>query len=467
VYGLLWLTLRGLRQAGLRSGLAALGITVAILTMSILIRQAEVQQTAILHSYEEGGATTFVAELVDVTENETGELVRAIGGLEGIAAVDAPYRGSDLGVTADTSFLVFENEKQQEYLGATIAVLGVTNKFDPGRDYYEAISALTAGQRRGLLGIPLLVTNGIARGPAPGEVLVPAVVAEYVGVRPDARATLELIHADSPNPPIVQRYESLRVIGTFDLIGPDEGRFAPFWRFAARGRDVLTVRRPGRGEDMKTTLPVVVNVGLLRDFMTYVHGELKARGREPASTQNRSHMVIRVDTAAGVERAERAVQQLLEQRSLRDDCGTTQTRSFCLRLPERNNFQTALHEQATFATGARFFTSLMLLLVATGNAGLQLQTVIMRGHEHAVLEALGFPPLQLLVYFVLQLLPILGIGVAIAGIVSLTLPSTFTGSLASFTTASGLLIAASLVAIVPVLFWALRDPPGERLQELR
>ena len=467
MFGLLWLAFREVRQAGLRSGLTALAVAMAILTMSILARQADVQQAAIVRSYEEAGATTFVAELADVTEDETGELVRAVRELEGIVAAEAPHRGSDLGVTADTSFLVFENEKQQEYLGATTAVLGVTDKFDPGRDYYESIGTTTADQQRGPLGIPLLVTDGIARGPASGEVLVPAVVAEYVGVRLDARATLELIHVDSSGPPIVRRYENLRVIGTFDAVGPDEGRFAPFWRFAARGRDVLTVRRPGRGDEMKTTLPVVVNVSLLRDFMTYVREELKAPGRARAPMQNRSHMVIRTGRVVSVTSAEQAVQQLLGERGLLDDCWTTQTRSFCLRLPERNNFRAALHEQTTFVTGAGFFTSLLLSLVATGSAGLQLQTVIRRGHEHAVLEALGFAPLQLLVYFCLRLLLIFGIGVAVAGIVSLTLPAMFIGSIASFATASGLLIAASLGVTVPVLFWALRGPPGERIQELR
>jgi hypothetical protein len=467
VYGLLWLALRELRQAGLRSGLAALAVALAILTMSILGRQAETRQSAILRGYEEDGATTFVAELVAITENEIGELVEAVRDLPGVAAAEAPYRGSDLGIIADTSFLVFENGKQQEYLGATTAVIGVTDKFDPGRDYYEAIGSSTTDQRRAPLGIPLLVTNGIARGPAPGEVLVPAVVAEYVGERLDARATLELILADSHGPPIVRRYEGLRVIGTFDAVGPDEGRFAPFWRFAARGRDVLTVRRPDRGDEKKTTLPVVVNVSVLRDFMMGVQEELTAQGRAPVPEQNRSLLVIRADAVAGVTSAQQAVQQLLKHRSLADDCQTTGTRSFCLRLPERNNFQTALHEQTTFVTGVKFFANLLLLLVATGSAGLQLQTIIMRWHEHAVLEALGFTPLWLLGYSCLRVLLIFTIGLAIAGVVSLSLPSMLSGSLASFATASGLLTAASLSVTVPVLFWALRAPPGERLRELR
>jgi predicted lysophospholipase L1 biosynthesis ABC-type transport system permease subunit len=110
---------------------------------------------------------------------------------------------------------------------------------------------------------------------------------------------------------------------------------------------------------------------------------------------------------------------------------------------------------------------LLLLLVATGSAGLQLQTIIMRWHEHAVLEALGFTPLWLLGYSCLRVLLIFTIGIAIAGVVSLSLPSMLSGSLASFATASGLLTAASLSVTVPVLFWALRAPPGERLRELR
>jgi len=293
------------------------------------------------------------------------------------------------------------------------------------------------------------------------------VVAEYVGERLDARATLELILADSHGPPIVRRYEGLRVIGTFDAVGPDEGRFAPFWRFAARGRDVLTVRRPDRGDEKKTTLPVVVNVSVLRDFMMGVQEELTAQGRAPVPEQNRSLLVIRADAVAGVTSAQQAVQQLLKHRSLADDCQTTGTRSFCLRLPERNNFQTALHEQTTFVTGVKFFANLLLLLVATGSAGLQLQTIIMRWHEHAVLEALGFTPLWLLGYSCLRVLLIFTIGIAIAGVVSLSLPSMLSGSLASFATASGLLTAASLSVTVPVLFWALRAPPGERLRELR
>jgi hypothetical protein len=303
---LLWLAIRELRQAGLGPGLTALALTVTILAVSVLGRQIENQRTAILRGYEERGATTFVAELVGVTESEIEELVSAVRGLEGITSAEAPYRGSDFGLTADTSFLVFQNEKQQEYLGATTTVLGVTDKFDPSRDYYENIGPSTPWDRKTPLGIPLLVTSGTARAPAAGEVLIPTVVAEYVGIRADTRANVELIHHRNLGQPIVRRYDDLRVIGTFDTLGPDEGRFAPFWRFAARGRDVLTVRRPGNGSEMRTTLPVVVSVGLLRNFMTHMKEELKARG-EGLHPRDRGLLVIRATTTFDVTKAEGAV----------------------------------------------------------------------------------------------------------------------------------------------------------------
>ena len=55
-------------------------------------------------------------------------------------------------------------------------------------------------------------------------------MADYVGVQPGAEATVELVYTGSGEP-IVQRLEGLRLSGTFELVGPDEGRFAPFWRF--------------------------------------------------------------------------------------------------------------------------------------------------------------------------------------------------------------------------------------------
>jgi hypothetical protein len=45
-----------------------------------------------------------------------------------------------------------------------------------------------------------------------------------------------------PGEPIILRFDRLRVVGTFDMVGPDQGRFEPFWRLNALRQDVLTVR---------------------------------------------------------------------------------------------------------------------------------------------------------------------------------------------------------------------------------
>jgi hypothetical protein len=121
-----------------------------------------------------------------------------------------------------------------------------------------------------VLGVPLLGVAGEARAPEPGEVLVPSRVADYVGVHPGAKAIVELIYTGSEKP-VVRRFES-RLIGTFDAVGPDQGRFDPFWRFNWRGHDVLTVRPPTASGG--TTLPIVVNERVLREFLSFVWAEL-------------------------------------------------------------------------------------------------------------------------------------------------------------------------------------------------
>ena len=79
---------------------------------------------------------TFVIELRRVPRGDVASLVRALRSAAGVQSVEAPYNGTQLGLVADTSFVVFENEKQQESLGARTAVLGVDQSFDPARDYY-------------------------------------------------------------------------------------------------------------------------------------------------------------------------------------------------------------------------------------------------------------------------------------------------------------------------------------------
>jgi hypothetical protein len=81
-------------------------------------------------------------------------------------------------------------------------------------------------------------------------------------VQPGAEAIVEFVYSGSGEP-IIQRFDPLRLIGTFDIAGPDQGRFEPFWRFNARGQDVLTVRAEGSRIGI-TSLPTVVNLELFR-----------------------------------------------------------------------------------------------------------------------------------------------------------------------------------------------------------
>jgi hypothetical protein len=462
-WALLWLAVTELRRAGLRSGLTAFALALAILTVSVLDQQSKIRQDTILQDYEAGGAGTFLAEL-RTAEQEIDPMAGAIGRLQGVTAVEAPYRGRDLRLIADTSFLVFQNDKQQEFLGATTAVLGVTASFDLVRDYYEVIG-IQGEDSRTSFGIPLIVTDGLARTPSRDEVLVPAAVAEYVGVRRGAVASIEL-KSDAGQGEPVQRYPALKVIGVFDVIGPDEGRFAPFWRLAARGRDVLTLRRPDAQSEMRTTLPIVVNAELLRDLWEERQQSLRRRGVEPANEVNRRQLVIRAGTAVDVPAVQEAVERLLIGRGLSKNCPAIELGSFCLVLPERNNFAAALHEQTKFGTGAGFFAALLIALIAIGNAGLQLQAVISRWHDQAVLHALGFTPSQLLLCSFLRLGLIFGTAIAASAIVGTMMPSAFSSSFSAFATAAGLCSAASLLAATIALLWPLRSDPAEQIRRL-
>ncbi len=274
----LWLALTELRQTWPRSGLAALAIALAILAVALFARQIELQQAELLASYEDAGAATFVAEVSGVAEGEVETLASAIRGLGSVRSLEAPYSGVELGIVADTSFLVFQNDKQQEYLGARTNVLGADPTFEPARDYYVNLNDVSPQAPRQVLGIPLMVKDGSARAPGPSEILVAAAAAEYVGVRPGAEASVELVYTGI-EPPIVRRLDGLRLIGTFDVIGPDEGRFDPFWRFSPHGREVLTVRGPGAEQAGPTTLPIILNAEVVRQFLEFARGELAKRGQ--------------------------------------------------------------------------------------------------------------------------------------------------------------------------------------------
>src|ERR1700748_1367388 len=163
--GLLWLTLADLGQAWLRSGLAALAIAAAILAVALFAGQIKLQQSEVLASYEAAGAATFVVQLTGVTEDEIDALAGSVRTISDVRSAEAPYSGMSENIVADTSFLVFRNEQQQEYLGARTSVLCVAHSFDLARDYYVDFHEINPQAPQMVLGMPLLVTTGEARPP--------------------------------------------------------------------------------------------------------------------------------------------------------------------------------------------------------------------------------------------------------------------------------------------------------------
>src|SRR5262245_40682702 len=148
-------------------------------------------------------------------------LVTGARGIGVVKAVEAPYNGVDLGLGGDISFVVFQNDREREYLGARTTVVGVDRSFDPERDYYVNFHRLNPQASQSVLGIPLLPASGTMRSPTPQETLVPSSVTDYVGVRPGAQARIDLRYT-GVTPPIVRRFEGAQLIGTFDVAGPDQ-----------------------------------------------------------------------------------------------------------------------------------------------------------------------------------------------------------------------------------------------------
>jgi hypothetical protein len=458
--GLLWLALVDLGQAWPRSGLAALAIAAAILAVAFFAGQIQLRQGEVLAGYEAAGAATFVVQLTGVADDEIDGLADSARTLGDVSSVEAPYSGISSNVTVDTSFLVFRNEQQQEYLGARTSGLGVDRNFDLARDYYVNFHEVNPQASPIVLGMPLLITAGAARPPNPQEVLVASGVSDYVGVQPGAEAIVEFVYSGAGEP-IVRRFDGLRLIGTFDIAGPDQGRFEPFWRFNARGEDVLTVRAEATRVGT-TSLPIVVNVKVFREFLSSTARELARRGVTPADLPARDQLVVRAGSISKVPVVEAAVEQLLQDHGLDRGCDDRSRRSFCLRLPERNNFRSALQEQNKVGNGGAFFLGLLLILVAMGAAGLQVQNVVSRWRDYGILQALGFTPGQILVYYGLQFALVVTNGIAIAAITSLPLA---TISATSLIVAAGLAALAAGLASLPVLVWPLWRPAVEVLRD--
>jgi hypothetical protein len=439
--------------------LAALAITAAILAVAFFAGQIQLRQSEVLAGYEAAGAATFVVQLTGVADDEIDGLAGSVRTLGDVSSVGAPYSGISTDITVDTSFLVFRNEQQQEYLGARTSVLGVDRNFDLARDYYVNFHEVNPQAPQIVLGMPLLITAGAAR-PPDQEVLVASGVADYVGVQPGAEAIVEFVYSGAGEP-ITKRFDGLRLIGTFDIAGPDQGRFEPFWRFNARGEDVLTVRAEGARVGT-TSLPIVVNRELFRDFLSSTARELARRGVTPAHLPARDQLVVRASSISSVAAAETAVERLLQDRGLDRGCDDQSRRSSCLRLPERNNFRSALQEQSKVGKGGAFFVGLLLILVAVGAAGLQIQTVVSRWRDYGILQAVGFTPGQVLLYYGLQFALVVTSGIAIAAIAPLPLA---TISATSLIAAAGLAAVAAGLASLPVLVWPLWRPAAEVLRD--
>jgi hypothetical protein len=458
--GLLWLALADLGQAWLRSGLAALAIAGAIGAVAFFAGQIQLRQSEVLAGYEAAGAATFVVQITGVPDDEIDALAGAIQPLSDVSSAEAPYSGISGNIAVDTSFLVFRNEQQQEYLGARTSVLGVDLRFDLARDYYVDFHAINPQAPQIVLGMPLLVTAGEARPPGPQEVLVPSGVADYVGVQPGAEAIVEFVYTGAGEP-IVRRFDGLRLIGTFDMAGPDQGRFEAFWRFNTKGQDVLTVRAEAARSGV-TSLPIVVNVELFSDFLSFVRNELMHRGSPAAILPPRNQFVVRANSIGDVPAAEAAVERELRDHGLGRQCDEQRERSFCLRLPERNNFRSALQEQNKVGSGGSFFIALLLILLAIGAAGLQVQTVLSRWRDYGILQAVGFTPGQVLAYYGLQFALVLSSGIAIAAIASVPLSSI---SETSLIVAAVLAVLAACLASLPVLLWPVWRSPAELLRD--
>ena len=453
------LAVADLRQAWLRPGLAALAIGLGILVIAFFARQIELRQSEVLAGYEAAGAATFVVQLSGINDDQVDALANSARRLANVRSVETPYSGITGQFVADTSFLVFRNQQQQEYLGARTSVLGVDARFDLARDYYVDFHDLNPASSHSVLGMPLLGADGVVRAPQPGEILVPSEVADYVGVRPGAEAIVELAYTGGERP-VVRRLEGLRLIGTFELVGPDQGRFDPFWRFNSRAQDVLTVRPPdGNG---RTTLPIVLSQQAVEEFLAYVRRELVGSEGPPLQFPSRDQIVVRAASVGAVPAAEADADRLLREGGLSSNCDWPNVWSFCVRLPERNNFQTALAEQTKVGTGGAFFLALLLVLLAVGTAGLEIQVVLRRWRDYGVLQAVGFSPGPVFLFAAVQLAVIIVGGAAIAACASVLLPSASVGSLML---ATGFAIGAAVVAAAPALAWPLWRPAAELLRE--
>jgi hypothetical protein len=382
---LLRLAAAEVRRAWLRSVLAAMALALALLALAFFGREVEVGKARLAAYYADSAATRFLLELNAVDPTAAERMAEHTWHLPNITAASAWIDGNAGGIRADTSFLVFANQRQRESLGARTAAIGVGEGFDLRADYITRV-----GEAGPAMSIPLLPVDGEARAPRDGEVLVAADIADYVGVRPGAVARVEL-RDDSVDPPIVRQLDNLRVIGTFDVVGPDRGRFEPFWQLAeADQTEVLTVRHSNSGRLGATTVPIILPAEVMRDF---VADNQRGHPGQPALAER---LTLRASMPEAVPRAESTTAALLSGHGLAETCNPDSSASFCIRVPASNNFAAALQQTSRFTIGTNYFSDLLLLLIAMGSGALQLQAAVARWLECGLLRALGFSDSQVM-----------------------------------------------------------------------
>jgi hypothetical protein len=460
--GIFRLLLADLRSSWFQAVAAVLLIGAGIIGVAYFTTQARQTQLQVQAAYQEEGAATFVVELSGISDEELDRMLAAVRQLQGVGSANAPYNGLELGAQADVSFLVFENAKQKEYLGAHTSVLGVDPFFPLKTGYYVDFRWLNPSAPRTVLGIPLLPVAGEFRSPKVNEILLPSTVTDYVGVEPGAQATVELVYAGS-DPPIVRHLDDLRLIGIFDIAGPDRGRIDPFWRLSYLGEPLLTVR--GAGGTEATTVPVVLNMAVVQDFLRSV--ELQRRSSS-TPLPARSQLVVSATAMTNVPAAQKKVVSLLEAQGLKlaDEANQPGAHSYRVLLPERNNFVSAQREQRKIGTGGTYFAALLLILLAFGTGGLQVLTTLTRWRDYGVLQAVGFSPVQILMVYGGQLLLVLANAILFAGLAVL-LSSRLAHSREAFATAAILAVVATIASSVPALLWPMRIRPAAMLKELQ
>ena len=70
-------------------------------------------------------------------------------------------------------------------------------------------------------------------------------------------------------------------------------------RLLAQGQEVLTVRRPNVAHAPVTTLPIILNFEVVREFLASVQQELNSRELTPPPLPRRRELVIRANSVGG------------------------------------------------------------------------------------------------------------------------------------------------------------------------